>query len=385
MPSISDDVAFLTQYVESHPFWDNSIFRACTQGDFTMAEFRVLFGQYAHYSRNFTRYLAGLMFTCTDDLLRAKLSENLWEEGGGADPGQRHAELYRSFLVDALGIEAPSAVAAQPYTSEFVARYLQGASSPDHTYGCAFLSLGTEGVVARMYRILVDGMLQAGLSEDALGFFQLHIQCDDDHAATLQEMLLASRARPDWRETAVRGIDDALGARGAFFESVYEQLQSRSVQALLESAQSRVPIVLPSAARRSYRRDEPGEGMYRNQNAKLGIDFEVSRLRFDGSEVLDARMVHLAPSACNERHRHAHESLFYVLEGAGVVHIGSQQVPVSQGDTVFVPRWIIHQTENTSAEPLVLLAITDFGFTSAVLGNYDRRTRLKEGGSQASS
>ena len=94
MPSISDDVAFLTQYVESHPFWDNSIFRACTQGDFTMAEFRVLFGQYAHYSRNFTRYLAGLMFTCTDDLLRAKLSENLWEEGGGADPGQRHAELH---------------------------------------------------------------------------------------------------------------------------------------------------------------------------------------------------------------------------------------------------------------------------------------------------
>ena len=33
----------------------------------------------------------------------------------------------------------------------------------------------------------------------------------------------------------------------------------------------------------------------------------------------------------------------------------------------------------------VFLAITDFGFTSAVLGNYDRRTRLKEGGSQAKS
>jgi mannose-6-phosphate isomerase-like protein (cupin superfamily) len=236
-----------------------------------------------------------------------------------------------------------------------------------------------------MYRILVDGMLQAGLSKDSLGFFQLHIQCDDDHAETLQEMLMASRSRPDWRQTAVRAIDDALGIRAAFFESVYDQLRSRPVQELIATARSRAPVVLPPSSRRSYRSDEAGEGMYRNQNSRLNIDFQVARLRFEGSEVLDARTVHLEPNACNERHRHAHESLFHVLEGAGVVHIGSQRVPVSKGDTVFVPRWIIHQTENTSPEPLVLLAITDFGFTSAVLGNYDQRTRLKKGGSQASS
>ena len=89
MHSTSDDVAYLEQYVESHAFWDNSVFQACRRGDLTLADFRVLFGQYAHYTKNFTRYLAGVMFTCTDDLLRAKLSENLWEEGGGADPGQR--------------------------------------------------------------------------------------------------------------------------------------------------------------------------------------------------------------------------------------------------------------------------------------------------------
>jgi len=125
--------------------------------------------------------------------------------------------------------------------------------------------------------------------------------------------------------------------------------------------------------------------MYRNQNARLNIDFDVERMNFDGREVLDARMVSVAPHACNERHRHAHESLFYVLKGTGVVLVGTQTVPISEGDTVFVPRWIFHQTQNTAAEPLVFLAITDFGFTSAVLGNYDRRTRLKEGGSQAKS
>jgi len=32
---------------------------------------------------------------------------------------------------------------------------------------------------------------------------------------------------------------------------------------------------------------------------------------------------------------------------------------------------------------LLLLAITDFGLTSAVLGDYDRRTRLRLGGGDA--
>ena len=67
-----------------------------------------------------------------------------------------------------------------------------------------------------------------------------------------------------------------------------------------------------------------------------------------------------------------------MCSGEGVVHIGKKQISVSLGDTVFIPRWIFHQTQNTTSEPLVLLAITDFGFTAAVLGDYDRRTRLKK-------
>jgi len=51
-----------------------------------------------------------------------------------------------------------------------------------------------------------------------------------------------------------------------------------------------------------------------------------------------------------------------------------------------VPRQVFHQTRNTSADKeLVILAITDFGFTSAVLGDYDKRTRLAEGGSDVTA
>ena len=379
MQGVTDDLTYLQQYVESHPFWDNSVFQACERGELALEDFRVLFGQYSHYTKNFTRYLAGVMFSCADDLLRARLSENLWEEGGGTDPAQRHAELYRRFMAESLGIEDPISLAPAEYTSAFVEHYLRGASSPDHTYSCAFLSLGTEGIVSRMYQILVKGMLKAGFSAESLGFFHLHIQCDDAHAETLQEMLLASQERPDWREIAVRAIDDSLGVRAAFFEALYEQLRPQPVLALIDTARSRQPIVLPPDARQRYRRDEPGESVYRNQSRKLNIDFDVTRMRFDGSQVLDTRTVLVAPHAQNERHQHAHEALFHVLEGRGVVLVGAKRIPILPGDTIFIPRWSFHQTQNTTSAPLVLLAITDFGFTSAVLGDYDRRTRLKKG------
>jgi quercetin dioxygenase-like cupin family protein len=124
--------------------------------------------------------------------------------------------------------------------------------------------------------------------------------------------------------------------------------------------------------------------VYDNKNERLNIDFSVVRLDFPGQQTMDPRIVRIAPGANNERHRHAHESIFVVLQGRGEVLIGDSWRPLSQGEVAFVPRWIFHQTRNLSLrEELVLLAVTDFGFTSAVLGDYDKRTRLAAGGADA--
>jgi mannose-6-phosphate isomerase-like protein (cupin superfamily) len=155
-----------------------------------------------------------------------------------------------------------------------------------------------------------------------------------------------------------------------------------AVAALIATARGREPLgteqpgevwVRPALAR--------GAAMYRNRNERLGVDFEVDRLAFPHLQTMDPRVVRIAPGATNERHRHAHESLFVVLAGRGEVLVGEQRLPVGAGDVAFVPRWIFHQTRNTDpAAELVVLAITDFGFTSAVLGDYDQRTRLARGG-----
>lgn len=129
-----------------------------------------------------------------------------------------------------------------------------------------------------------------------------------------------------------------------------------------------------------------GAPMYENDNdnEKLNISFRVERLEFPDIKTMDPRVVRIPPGKNNERHRHAHESLFVVLEGEGDVLVGETWVPMRSGEVALVPRWIFHQSRNTSkTEDLVLLAITDFGLAASILGNYDRRQRLAQGGADA--
>lgn len=123
---------------------------------------------------------------------------------------------------------------------------------------------------------------------------------------------------------------------------------------------------------------------YHNCNTALAIDFLVQRLPLAGLQVMDPRLVRIAPGARNECHRHAHESIFVVLEGQGELRLGAHTIALKTGDVACVPRWVVHQSRNTSLDrELLLLAITDFGLTSSVLGDYDLRTRLKDGGADA--
>lgn len=129
---------------------------------------------------------------------------------------------------------------------------------------------------------------------------------------------------------------------------------------------------------------DPESCHYGNKDERLGIDFQVSKLPFLGLQVMDPRLVTIAAGARNEKHRHAHESIFVLLSGQGEMIINKHIITLEERSVAYVPRWVVHQTRNTSTEnPLLLLAITDFGLTSSVLGDYDYKTRLKSGGADA--
>jgi quercetin dioxygenase-like cupin family protein len=115
-----------------------------------------------------------------------------------------------------------------------------------------------------------------------------------------------------------------------------------------------------------HRQGDATVAMYDNEVAKLNIQFTVERLPL-AAEVLDPRMVRIPPGKFNEKHKHAHETLIHILEGSGQVLIDDRVLPVSAGDSILVPRWAMHQTQNLGDTEMRFLAVTDFRLSQRAL------------------
>jgi len=317
------------------------------------------------------------MANCDSDFHRSRLSENLWEEGGGIAPEKRHAEIFRRFLTEGLEIDV-SNIDYLHSTRFFVREYLDFCMHSHPTAGSAFLSLGTEGIVARMYGILLEGLIKAGIEEEHTAFFRLHMECDDEHAETLEKMMISYAGTPDWYNTCYRSMTYALSLRERFFDKLYEYLEIRRIRPIIDAIQNKVSLLpdLPRTSDIHYRMGEAAPALYSNVNERLTIDFNVERIPFP-TEVFDPRLLRIAPQKNNERHKHPHESIFYVIKGTGTVHVNEAQVDIKAGDVVFVPRWAMHQSVNTGEEELLILALTDFTLTEKTFfGDHLRSTRL---------
>jgi quercetin dioxygenase-like cupin family protein len=219
--------------------------------------------------------------------------------------------------------------------------------------------------------------------EEHLSFFRIHMECDDEHAETLEQIMMSYAGMPDWYNTCFRSMDYALSLRRRFFDQIFEAIEARRVRGILDRIQRGESLAAdrPSPADIVHRMGTPGVPLYGNVNERGGIDFAVERLPFK-TDVFDARVLHIAPRRNNERHKHPHESVFYVVKGRGRVHVNQTTVEVGPGDMVFVPRWALHQSYNLGDEDLVIVALTDFGLTDrAYVGNHLKTTRLR--GTQA--
>jgi pyrroloquinoline quinone (PQQ) biosynthesis protein C/mannose-6-phosphate isomerase-like protein (cupin superfamily) len=373
----------LREAQRTHSFWQNRLLRACVAGELSKSDFQFVFSQYYLYSKNFTRYLAALMASCDSDYHRARLSENLWEEGGMAAPEDRHAEIFRRFLREGLQINLDE-VEYLDSTRYFVREYLDFCMRSNAAASAAFLSLGTEAIVSRLYGMMVAGLQQAGVPQEHLQFFHIHMECDDEHAETLEQMMVSYSSVPGWYETCLHALNYALHLRERFFEKLYDHLQVRRLSPLLARIQDRRSLAAERPDMQAFR-TRPGAinniALYDNVNQRLNIDFAVERAPF-AAEVLDSRILRIAPHRNNELHKHPHESLFYVISGKGTIRINESLADIEAGEMAFVPRWALHQTTNRGDDELVILAVTDFGMTrQTFLGNHVRSTRMK--GAQA--
>ena len=148
---------------------------------------------------------------------------------------------------------------------------------------------------------------------------------------------------------------------------MFESLQRNRLVPMISRVQARQSLV--GSAPLFHRPGQSTEELYQNEVEKLNIKFSVERLPLSG-EVMDPRMVFIPAGKFNEKHKHAHETLIHILEGNGAVVIDDRTLPVRAGDTVLVPRWAMHQTQNTGGSDMRFLAVTDFNFAKqAYLGD----------------
>lgn len=368
--AIDQQLAALRELQRGHALWRCPLVDGFAQGAFSRDDLRYIFSQYHLYTTSFTRFIAAVMASCESDLFRARLSQNLWEEGGGCAPERRHAQLFRNFLQHTLGVRDVDQIDYAPCTRLFVRDYLDQALRLDPVAAAAFLAIGTEGVVARMYEIMLGGLRRAGIPDTELEFFLIHIACDDDHAVTLEHLMLSYADRPGWFESCAHGITRALDLRTEFFDRLLDGLHAARLAPMLERMQSRESLARGAPDEAICHR--PGGttiAMYENTVDKLNIQFTVERLPVT-AEVLDPRMVRIPAGKFNEKHRHAHETLIHLLAGSGQVVIDDRVFPVRAGDTVLVPRWAMHQTQNLGATEMRFLAVTDFQLSQrAYLGD----------------
>lgn len=203
--------------------------------------------------------------------------------------------------------------------------------------------------------------------------------------AAVEEAIAKStdaEARPD-----IQGIPaTAVSLRGDVNYAVLDQLLTHQLEflsdlfAMMRLARMECSIERIQSRRSLENEIEPpialypgaGEIMCTQLDDTRGIQFTVERYPCT-AEVLDPRVVRIPAGKCNNRHKHAHETLFYLISGTGKVLVGEIWVQVGPGDAVFCPRWAIHQTHNTGTDELVLLAITDYYLTNQIyVGKYEK-------------
>jgi quercetin dioxygenase-like cupin family protein len=77
----------------------------------------------------------------------------------------------------------------------------------------------------------------------------------------------------------------------------------------------------------------------------------------DKAPTFAMREFEVAPGGHTPRHFHDYEHEVFVLAGEGVIVDGEKELPLSQGDVIFVAPNDVHQFRNTGSQPMRFLCL----------------------------
>lgn len=243
----ADFLATLTAEAEAHVAVRHPWLAAFAKGDLpdpvhAVREFAVT---YHGYSQWFPRYLQAVIRRLPDGSHRALLAENLAEERGQLDAGDRlalaeagidpdrvagipHSRLFRQFC-HALGITDAELELPRPEAARWRERFFSLLQRGSAAFCVGALGLGTEGVVRPIYLQLLEGIRRAvPLRREDYVFFELHCLVDDQHHKDLLAISAELAATPAGRAGLRSGMRTALDLRAEFFDALHRRLLVRS-------------------------------------------------------------------------------------------------------------------------------------------------------------
>lgn len=166
----------------------------------------------------FKRFIAAVYANAEPRDVRELMLENLDEEHGEGNPERDHVNLIAKF-VRALGAEVPDVFDVEPIAEsrEWIDRILRICREEHFVVGLAALSYGIEARTRTMATLGALYRDKYGISEDALEFFFMHLEADEDHAGRAISLLRKycdSEELLDRCKWAVREVLDATAAVG---------------------------------------------------------------------------------------------------------------------------------------------------------------------------
>ena len=195
--------------------------------------------QYEIYSSKFIRYLTIVIKNLTENQHKEILLENLTEEQGDnhgielpsavltSIDGIPHALLYRRFQ-EAVGIdEYYRSITPQSQTAVLWSEQFLQLCQMDQYVGVGAIGIGTELIVSSIYDQILEGLKShSDLTMTERVFFDLHSQCDDEHAA--QMITIAKELAHDEMacERIEYGAKMAIKMRTVFWDKMLERALS---------------------------------------------------------------------------------------------------------------------------------------------------------------
>lgn len=231
---VSDEV--LESTAINHPY-----LQAMRKGDFPNVNFafRDFAFQYGLYNTQFVRYLSAVIENFHNAKHRQILQSNLAEENGyihdvelppdvlASVEKQSHAQLFLRFQ-KALGVDAEYCKSVSECQAGLVwsQQFLQ-LCEMNECVGVGAIGIGTELIVSNIYDQILEGLkAHSNLTMTQRVFFDLHSQCDDEHAAQL--LLIAEELAKDQQacEQIEYGVNMAVNMRTVFWDNMLKRAQS---------------------------------------------------------------------------------------------------------------------------------------------------------------